>query len=183
MTFDPKLQIYHYPCPCGDRFEIAIADLRDGEEVAVCPSCSLMIKVIFEVVSCLLWCCDWIRGSRGKANYRDTYRTVYQKKRLRVNHRRWQLRFDGRETDDQYQGVGSRAGTSSHQNSSFAGSLVLCRSRVPPCSRMLCMPHTSLHMSHSCCHTCWLSTRLAAEERHWGCCGVRGIGSRRLHLG
>ena len=50
MTFDPKLQIYHYPCPCGDRFEIGIADLRDGEEIAVCPSCSLMIKVIFEVV-------------------------------------------------------------------------------------------------------------------------------------
>jgi len=66
MTFDPKLQIYHYPCPCGDRFEIAVADLRDGEEVAVCPSCSLMIKVIFEVVSCLLWCCDWIWGSRGR---------------------------------------------------------------------------------------------------------------------
>ncbi|KAL1864968.1 Diphthamide biosynthesis protein 3 [Paecilomyces lecythidis] len=34
MTFDPNLQIYHYPCPCGDRFEIAIADLRDGEEIA-----------------------------------------------------------------------------------------------------------------------------------------------------
>ena len=49
MTYDPTLQIYHYPCPCGDRFEIAIADLRDGEDVAVCPSCSLMIKVIFEV--------------------------------------------------------------------------------------------------------------------------------------
>jgi diphthamide biosynthesis protein 3 len=48
MTFDPKLQIYHYPCPCGDRFEIFLGDLRDGEEVAVCPSCSLMIKVIFE---------------------------------------------------------------------------------------------------------------------------------------
>ncbi|MCJ1309086.1 Diphthamide biosynthesis protein 3 [Agyrium rufum] len=48
MTFDPKLQIYHYPCPCGDRFEIGIADLRDGEEIAVCPSCSLMIRVIFE---------------------------------------------------------------------------------------------------------------------------------------
>ena len=50
MTFDPALQIYHYPCPCGDRFEIAIADLRDGEEIAVCPSCSLMIKVIFDAV-------------------------------------------------------------------------------------------------------------------------------------
>lgn len=49
MTFDSTLQIYHYPCPCGDRFEIAIASLRDGEEVAVCPSCSLMIKVIFDV--------------------------------------------------------------------------------------------------------------------------------------
>lgn len=50
MTFDPNLQIYHYPCPCGDRFEIAIADLRDGQDIAVCPSCSLMIRVIFDQV-------------------------------------------------------------------------------------------------------------------------------------
>ncbi|KAL4872942.1 hypothetical protein BDV12DRAFT_182583 [Aspergillus spectabilis] len=49
MTFDPNIQIYHYPCPCGDRFEIAIDDLRDGEEIAVCPSCSLMIRVIFDL--------------------------------------------------------------------------------------------------------------------------------------
>ncbi|PWY87675.1 zf-CSL-domain-containing protein [Aspergillus heteromorphus CBS 117.55] len=48
MTFDPNLQSYHYPCPCGDRFEIAIDDLRDGEDIAVCPSCSLMIRVIFD---------------------------------------------------------------------------------------------------------------------------------------
>ncbi|QKX55656.1 uncharacterized protein TRUGW13939_02753 [Talaromyces rugulosus] len=48
MTYDPNLQIYHYPCPCGDRFEIPIDSLRDGEEIAVCPSCSLMIRVIFE---------------------------------------------------------------------------------------------------------------------------------------
>ena len=51
MTYDPDLEIYHYPCPCGDRFQITIADLRDGEEIAVCPSCSLMIRVIFEVDS------------------------------------------------------------------------------------------------------------------------------------
>jgi diphthamide biosynthesis protein 3 len=50
MTFDPTLQLYHFPCPCGDRFEIALGDLRDGEDVAVCPSCSLMIKVIFDAV-------------------------------------------------------------------------------------------------------------------------------------
>lgn len=51
MTYDPTLQIYHYPCPCGDRFEIAVADLRDGQDIAVCPSCSLMIRVIFDAVS------------------------------------------------------------------------------------------------------------------------------------
>ncbi|KAK4507764.1 hypothetical protein PRZ48_001499 [Zasmidium cellare] len=49
MTYDETLQIYHYPCPCGDRFEIFIDDLRDGEEIAVCPSCSLQIRVIFDV--------------------------------------------------------------------------------------------------------------------------------------
>ncbi|KFY14449.1 hypothetical protein V491_06044 [Pseudogymnoascus sp. VKM F-3775] len=49
MTYDGALQIYHYPCPCGDRFEIGLADLLDGEDIGVCPSCSLMIKVIFEV--------------------------------------------------------------------------------------------------------------------------------------
>ncbi|KAF2190573.1 diphthamide biosynthesis protein 3 [Zopfia rhizophila CBS 207.26] len=47
--FDETLQIYHYPCPCGDHFEISIADLRDGEDIAVCPSCSLMIRIIFDV--------------------------------------------------------------------------------------------------------------------------------------
>lgn len=51
MTFDAAMQIYTYPCPCGDRFEIALEDLRDGEDIAVCPSCSLMIQVIFEPVS------------------------------------------------------------------------------------------------------------------------------------
>lgn len=51
MTFDPATQLYTYPCPCGDKFEILIDDLRDGEEIAVCPSCSLMIRVVYEVVS------------------------------------------------------------------------------------------------------------------------------------
>ena len=51
MTYDVDREIYHYPCPCGDRFEIAVADLRDGEDVAVCPSCSLMIRVVYDLVS------------------------------------------------------------------------------------------------------------------------------------
>lgn len=51
MTFDSTLQLYTYPCPCGDRFEILLGDLRDGEtDIAVCPSCSLTIRVIFDAV-------------------------------------------------------------------------------------------------------------------------------------
>jgi len=49
MTYDETLQIYHYPCPCGDRFEIALFDLQDESiDIAVCPSCSLMIRVIYD---------------------------------------------------------------------------------------------------------------------------------------
>ncbi|OPB43178.1 KTI11, involved in diphthamide synthesis [Trichoderma guizhouense] len=49
MTFDEVLQTYFYPCPCGDRFQIAIDDLRDEQDIAVCPSCSLMIRIIFDL--------------------------------------------------------------------------------------------------------------------------------------
>ncbi|KAL8750023.1 MAG: hypothetical protein Q9184_006581 [Pyrenodesmia sp. 2 TL-2023] len=48
LTYHPETTLYTYPCPCGDQFEITLQDLRDGEEIAVCPSCSLMIRVIFE---------------------------------------------------------------------------------------------------------------------------------------
>lgn len=48
MTFDPDTQIFTYPCPCGDRFQISIDDMYDGEDIAVCPSCSLMIQVVFD---------------------------------------------------------------------------------------------------------------------------------------
>lgn len=51
LTFHPELLLYTYPCPCGDQFEICLDDMRDGEEVAVCPSCSLTIRVIFDQVS------------------------------------------------------------------------------------------------------------------------------------
>ena len=52
-TYDETLQIYHYPCPCGDRFEISIDDMRDGYDIARCPSCSLTIRLIFDPVSLL----------------------------------------------------------------------------------------------------------------------------------
>lgn len=50
MMFLPDLQVFRFPCPCGDQFEISLLDLHDGEDIAVCPSCSLQIRVIFEKV-------------------------------------------------------------------------------------------------------------------------------------
>lgn len=48
FSYDPVTQLFQYPCPCGDRFAILIDDLRDGEDIAVCPSCLLMVRVIFD---------------------------------------------------------------------------------------------------------------------------------------
>lgn len=59
MIFHKETSLYTYPCPCGDQFEILLQDLRDGEDVAVCPSCSLMIKVIFEAVRHSGICISW----------------------------------------------------------------------------------------------------------------------------
>lgn len=71
MTYDEMMQTYYYPCPCGDRFEIALADLQDQEtDIAVCPSCSLMIRVIYEVVSVRYARCDctvWSQRMRARA--------------------------------------------------------------------------------------------------------------------
>ena len=48
MEYDENKQLFHYPCPCGDRFEISIAQLRAEEDVARCPSCTLLIRVIYD---------------------------------------------------------------------------------------------------------------------------------------
>lgn len=48
FEYDEELDIYHYPCPCGDRFEVSKLDLMNGEEIAMCPSCSLIIRVIYD---------------------------------------------------------------------------------------------------------------------------------------
>lgn len=48
FEFDEEDEIYHYPCPCGDRFEISKDDLLAGEEIATCPSCSLIVRVIYD---------------------------------------------------------------------------------------------------------------------------------------
>lgn len=48
FEYDEDEEIYYYPCPCGDQFQITKADLLAGEEEATCPSCSLVVKVIYD---------------------------------------------------------------------------------------------------------------------------------------
>ncbi|ESU12054.1 diphthamide biosynthesis protein 3 [Fusarium graminearum PH-1] len=50
MTFDEAMGVYQFPCPCGDKFQITLEDLLDEQDIAVCPSCSLMIRVIFDLL-------------------------------------------------------------------------------------------------------------------------------------
>lgn len=55
MVWDENKAVYHYPCPCGDRFEISRRQLADCEDIATCPSCSLIIRIIFDPVSPFNW--------------------------------------------------------------------------------------------------------------------------------
>ena len=48
LDYDPVKLNYTYPCPCGDKFRISLADLWDGEDIAPCPSCTLRIMIIYE---------------------------------------------------------------------------------------------------------------------------------------
>ncbi|XP_053679378.1 diphthamide biosynthesis protein 3 [Anopheles nili] len=48
FEYDEEEEMYYYPCPCGDRFQISREELVAGEEIATCPSCSLIVKVIYD---------------------------------------------------------------------------------------------------------------------------------------
>ncbi len=42
MDFDEETLLFQYPCPCGDKFEISLYELQEGEQnIGICPSCSL----------------------------------------------------------------------------------------------------------------------------------------------
>ena len=58
FEYDEDSETYYYPCPCGDRFAITKEELENGEDVATCPSCSLIVRVIYDLVSInytILW--------------------------------------------------------------------------------------------------------------------------------
>lgn len=48
MEWNDDLAAYTYECPCGDLFQISLDELRDGEDIAHCPSCTLIVRVIYD---------------------------------------------------------------------------------------------------------------------------------------
>jgi diphthamide biosynthesis protein 3 len=46
MDYDEIEETYYFPCPCGDKFQITLEDLQNGEEIGTCPSCSLIIRLV-----------------------------------------------------------------------------------------------------------------------------------------
>ena len=91
MDFDEENLLFHSPCPCGDRFEISLVSsnlvtyylpvtncdaqtqLQEGEDIARCPSCSLMIRVIYDPVTSshgeiLIGKADVVEDTKGDEN-------------------------------------------------------------------------------------------------------------------
>ena len=48
MEWSEELEAFTHQCPCGDFFQITLEELRRGEDVAHCPSCSLVLLVIYD---------------------------------------------------------------------------------------------------------------------------------------
>eukprot|EP00045_Choanoeca_perplexa_P023036 m.11863 g.11863 ORF g.11863 m.11863 type:complete len:76 (-) comp9876_c0_seq1:1307-1534(-) len=49
FDYEEDTETYFYPCPCGDLFRITKEELMDGEDIARCPSCSLILRVIYDM--------------------------------------------------------------------------------------------------------------------------------------
>jgi diphthamide biosynthesis protein 3 len=49
MEFNEETGTYFYPCPCGDMFQITLEELTEGCDIAKCPSCSLVLRVIYNI--------------------------------------------------------------------------------------------------------------------------------------
>jgi diphthamide biosynthesis protein 3 len=54
MSFDSEANMFFYPCPCGDKFQVSVDKLMDDSVdmyIAACPNCGLEVSVRFESVS------------------------------------------------------------------------------------------------------------------------------------
>ncbi|KAK1867747.1 hypothetical protein I4F81_010248 [Pyropia yezoensis] len=48
MEWNSELDAFTWSCPCGDIFRLTVAEMRAGEEIATCPSCTLLLRVIYD---------------------------------------------------------------------------------------------------------------------------------------
>ena len=46
LEWDAPSASFSSPCPCGDQFRITLAELLEGEDIARCASCSLVLRVV-----------------------------------------------------------------------------------------------------------------------------------------
>jgi len=55
MEYNKENSTFYYPCPCGDKFVITLKQIKNDENIASCPSCSLKIRIIFNSNDYLLY--------------------------------------------------------------------------------------------------------------------------------
>eukprot|EP00658_Telonema_sp_P-2_P085054 TRINITY_DN9604_c0_g1_i6.p2 TRINITY_DN9604_c0_g1~~TRINITY_DN9604_c0_g1_i6.p2 ORF type:complete len:105 (+),score=37.10 TRINITY_DN9604_c0_g1_i6:192-506(+) len=48
MDYDEGEGLFTYMCPCGDLFSISEEELAAGQEAAYCPSCTLVLRVMYQ---------------------------------------------------------------------------------------------------------------------------------------
>lgn len=56
MEYNKEDKVFLYQCPCGDKFRAELSFLKEefekdkskGFAIAFCPSCSLLLKVIYD---------------------------------------------------------------------------------------------------------------------------------------
>lgn len=51
MDFDAETSTYTHACPCGDMFVISVDELKQGETIAHCNDCSLVIRVLLDAAA------------------------------------------------------------------------------------------------------------------------------------
>ncbi len=69
MRWDESLQAFTYECPCGDLFQISGDELAAGEDIAHCPSCSLVVRVLLDDVDA--FAADWEARKQPDAPRQD----------------------------------------------------------------------------------------------------------------
>ena len=85
MEWNEELKAYTYSCPCGDIFRITLDELHDGEEIARCPSCSLILTVVYdpdELPAREWWVKVWVEERRKFGGYFLSSAALRRERRL-----------------------------------------------------------------------------------------------------